>query len=201
MELRPYQLSDLPHLLEICLRTGDSGRDATHLFHDRFLVGRYFAAPYAAYDAGLCLILADTSGPCGYVLGTDDTRAFVSWFNRHWLPGLRALYRRVRVPSSAPDHWLFDLMRRPAKVPPCAHDYPAHLHIDLLPRAQGQGWGRRMMQAWGHLAHHRGATGVHLGVATGNHAAQAFYSRVGLQRLESAEEGAVFFGGRLPLGG
>jgi hypothetical protein len=23
--------------------------------------------------------------------------------------------------------------------------YPSHLHIDLLPRAQGRGWGRRMM--------------------------------------------------------
>ena len=25
--------------------------------------------------------------------------------------------------------------------------HPAHLHVDLLPRLQGQGWGRRVMDA------------------------------------------------------
>lgn len=198
MELRAYLPTDLPHLLTICLQTGDNGADATGRFRDPSLLGEYYAAPYAAYDANQCLVLADTQGPCGYVVGAADTTSFVRWFNREWLPVLRQRYRGRRVPRDAPDRALLDLIRQAARIPPCAAEYPAHLHIDLLPRAQGQGWGRRMMQAWMQRAYSLGAAGVHLGVSPANLPAIAFYARIGLHRLPEAD-GAVFFGARLPF--
>lgn len=36
-----------------------------------------------------------------------------------------------------------------------AAEYPAHLHIDLLPQAQGQGAGRRLSTASGSLRSYR----------------------------------------------
>ncbi len=67
-------------------------------------------------------------------------------------------------------------------------DYPAHLHIDLLPSAQGQGWGRALMDRFLAQVRSAGARGVHLGVATVNRGAAAFYTRLGFHLLRADEE-------------
>jgi ribosomal protein S18 acetylase RimI-like enzyme len=58
-------------------------------------------------------------------------------------------------------------------------DYPAHVHINLLPRLQGQGWGRRLVEAI--VLHLRAGDvpGVHLGVGANNERAIGFYTRLG----------------------
>ena len=196
MPLRPYLPSDLPDLREICIRTGDAGQDATATYPQPQLIAAYFAEPYAAYAPELCLILSDTAGACGYVIGAVDTRDYIDWFNREWRPSLEEQVRQAEVAPGAVDAWLYDLIRQPASAPPWVDAYPAHLHIDLLPRAQGQGWGRRMMRTWMELAARRGATGVHLAVAPSNAGAIAFYARIGLSRLP-AGDGAVAFGLRI----
>ena len=67
---------------------------------------------------------------------------------------------------------------------------------DLLPRVQGEGWGRRLLDAVTDRLAAVGAGGVHLGVDEANTAAQAFYRRVGFTEL-SRTTGARYFGGRL----
>jgi ribosomal protein S18 acetylase RimI-like enzyme len=62
--------------------------------------------------------------------------------------------------------------------------HPAHLHIDLLPQAQGQGNGRRMIEALLAKLRALGVPGVHLGVGARNSGAIAFYERVGFTRLK-----------------
>ena len=39
---------------------------------------------------------------------------------------------------------LYAYGREPGREP-YSQGYPAHLHIDLLPELQGQGWGRRLI--------------------------------------------------------
>jgi ribosomal protein S18 acetylase RimI-like enzyme len=196
MRIRDYTATDRPHLHDICLRTGDLGRDATATASHPQLLGDYYAVPYAEFDPKLCLILADDAGPCGYILGTANSQAFSEWFNRHWLPVMRVRYRNVKAAPGAMDAWLLALIRHDQTVPDCAQAYPAHLHIDILPRAQGGGWGRRLFGAWTERAARRGATGVHLGVAKENTNAVRFYERLGMQRLADLG-GARIYG--LPL--
>ncbi len=199
MRLRPYAPRDLPHVFDICLRTGDAGRDASALFNDRWLLGRFYAAPYVMLEPESCLILEDRGQPCGYVLGTMDTARFVRWFNVDWHPGLKALAEAAGAPRSGAEADLLRTVQRPLTVPSWAREYPAHLHIDLMPVAQGQGWGRRMMRAWMASAAHRGATGVHLGVARANQRAVEFYRRLGLRALKTWPE-ALILGARLKPG-
>ena len=66
---------------------------------------------------------------------------------------------------------------------PALQDYPAHLHIDLLPHAQGQGWGRRMIETFLERLRTLGVPAVHLGVGRRNTRAIHFYERVGFQRV------------------
>ncbi len=47
-------------------------------------------------------------------------------------------------------------------------DYPAHLHIDLLPELQGQGFGRRLIDTLRGALAERGVAAVHLGMDAAN---------------------------------
>jgi ribosomal protein S18 acetylase RimI-like enzyme len=76
-------------------------------------------------------------------------------------------------------------------------DYPSHLHIDLLPRAQGRGYGRRMMETLIERLRQRGSRGAHLGVNVLNTRAYAFYRRLGfheLTRVGTPSDGCVYLG-------
>ena len=69
-------------------------------------------------------------------------------------------------------------------------EYPAHMHIDLLPRLQGQGLGRALIETLADALRERGVPGLHLGVSTENPGAIAFYHRVGFVTLEELVLGA-----------
>jgi ribosomal protein S18 acetylase RimI-like enzyme len=72
----------------------------------------------------------------------------------------------------------------PAAVP-VADPHPADLEVKriyLLHRFQGAGWGRRMMDAAAQRARERGSQRLLLGVYSRNHAALAFYARLGFSR-------------------
>jgi ribosomal protein S18 acetylase RimI-like enzyme len=64
-------------------------------------------------------------------------------------------------------------------------EFPAHLHINLLPEMQGKGWGRRLVQTLVDELRSRSIGGVHLGIDLANTGAAAFYERVGFHRLPS----------------
>ena len=173
-------------MYEVCLRTGDSGRDATALYRDPYLLGHVYAGPYPVADPGLTFVLADHLGVAGYVVATADTTAFERWLEANWWPVLRAQYPRSQAadPGNGTHDW-----QRVAHLHDAAvvddelyERYPAHLHIDLLPRAQGAGAGRRLMETLLAALRERGVPGVHLGVGSGNPGARAFYLRIGLQR-------------------
>ena len=59
---------------------------------------------------------------------------------------------------------------RRALPTPVVARYPSHLHIDLLPRAQGQGHGRLLIESLLDLLRAEGSGGVHLGVSPDEHA-------------------------------
>jgi ribosomal protein S18 acetylase RimI-like enzyme len=61
--------------------------------------------------------------------------------------------------------------------------YPSHLHVDLLPRAQGHGYGRRMMEEVMAKLRQKGSPGAHLGVSEVNSRAFRFYQRLGFNEL------------------
>jgi ribosomal protein S18 acetylase RimI-like enzyme len=71
-------------------------------------------------------------------------------------------------------------------------DCPAHLHIDLLPEAQKQGWGRKLIERFIANLRTHGVTGVHLGVGAKNTNAIAFYERVGFTCMAASEGGRLY---------
>lgn len=199
MRIRDYALSDLPYLYEICLRTGASGKDASELYTDPFLVGQYYAAPYAHYDPRSVLIIEGELGgvnrPLGYVLGTVDTAAYNAWFDCSWRPALASLYSQGPV-KSALEKSLRDLYSSALELPVFYAEYPGHIHIDLLPEAQGSGWGRKLMDAFSLRLRILGCQGFYLGVGKSNERGTAFYRRYGMTELGATDWG-FYFGKKL----
>lgn len=189
--VRAYQPGDLTSLYQICLLTGDSGADATALFHDPALLGHYYVAPYVMFEPDLCFVLEQRDEVLGYILGTRDSAAFAGRCTLEWFPQLRARCPMPAADDHSPDAALIRLFYQAPVPDPVWADYPAHLHIDLLPAAQGQGWGRVLMDTFFARLRLMSVPGVHLGVATSNPRAVGFYARLGLRVLRTDDESQV----------
>jgi ribosomal protein S18 acetylase RimI-like enzyme len=183
-QIRPYRSSDLPDLYKICLLTGDSGKDASSLYKDPELLGHFYAAPYGVLEPETCFILEDDQGACGYVVAARDSFDFERRMNTEWLPALLERYPLPDLKDTSRDAGMIRTLHRGYHPGHEAALYPAHLHIDLLGRAQGQGQGRKLMDVlWAKLRQLE-VSGVHLGVNTNNLSAIAFYGKLGFQWLE-----------------
>jgi ribosomal protein S18 acetylase RimI-like enzyme len=184
--LRPYRTADHDAVYDICVRTGAAGDDATHLLRDPSLLGHVYAGPYVELVPDLAFVVEDNDGVAGYILGAADTAEFQNRLEREWWPGLRRRYPVYRTDGDAAlDDLLIALMHSPARAPAdLVAAYPSHLHIDLLPRLQGQGWGRRLINTLSERLRATGSHGLHLGVATANTKAHAFYRAVGFTELD-----------------
>ena len=183
--LRPFHPDDLPALYAISLATGHRGGDASHLHQDPKLVGHIYSAPYGLLDQGVALVAVDGEGICGYAVGVTDTAAWEQALERSWWPALR---RQYTDPSGTPpetrtwDQRRAWLIHHPFPTPPAVvRAFPGHLHMNLFPRAQGQGVGPRLLEKWFALAAARGGVGVHVGVNAGNEKGLRFWGRHGFE--------------------
>lgn len=198
--IRPYRSSDLDALYDICLKTGDNGDDATHLYRDPKLLGHLYAAPYAVLEPDLTFVLEDEGGVCGYILGTFDSKTFYERLEREWLPGLRESYSK---PTGDEKSWTRDariIRQFYETITPdetVVGRYPSHLHIDLLPRAQGQGNGHALMETFLAALKSKGSPGVHLGTSPQNRRAERFYRKMGFSELKRLELHTLVMGKRL----
>lgn len=197
--LRQGRPEDLEDLYSICLLTGDSGEDASGIYRDPRLLGHIYAAPYLVLEPRLTFVLEDSEGVSGYVLGALDSRDFEERLEREWWPRLREQYPLPETPEAerSPDERMIANLYRPGRASDTVYaEYPSHLHIDLLPRAQGSGNGGRLMRALLARLRELGSPGVHLGVGSRNERAIGFYKHVGFSVLKEVP-GALIMGLKL----
>lgn len=183
LEIRRATPGDRAAVVEICLKTAAAGADGTGSYTLPWLPGQLWAAPYLDLEPGLAFVLAEGAEVAGYVVGAGDTRQFEDRLDRDWLPPIRERLDGF-VPVTPEDARLVGRIREVERVDPAiAAGHPAHLHINLLPQAQGRGHGRRMIATELAALAAAGAAGVHLGVSLGNGKAAAFYEKLGFRLL------------------
>ena len=68
------------------------------------------------------------------------------------------------------------------------NQYPSHLHIDLLEKAQGRGIGKAMMLLLLETLREQGSKGVHLGMGAQNDRAFIFYTKLGFTLLDKNDD-------------
>lgn len=196
-------MSDLPHirpagpqdreaLFSICLKTADSGVDATALYSDPHYPGQVWSVPYLEFAPEHCFVVDEGGMAVGFVVGTADTAAFERQLDAKWWPMLRSLYAG-RKPEARLDANVLDRIATPPHSDPTLiARFPAHLHINVLPHVQSGGWGRKLIEAELDSLRRAGAPAVHLGVSPTNERAIGFYRHVGFERIDRRD--GVWFG-------
>lgn len=197
--IRPATPDDERGAYYVCLKTGDHGRDGEPYYQDDpDALGRIFVGPYLAFEPELSLVLEDGHGICGYALGALDSHAFYARYEAGWRPRLCA---RFPAPQGDAHSWtrvqhVHQSYHHPDYFCPEPYErYPSHLHIDLLPRAQRRGYGRRMLEQLMDTLRSRGSPGAHLGVSALNESAFAFYERLGFReviRVGFGDDGVIY---------
>ena len=192
LSIRRARPSDSDALFDICLKTADSGNDASALYSDPRLPGYLWAAAYGALEPDFAFLLVDGDEVLGYVIATPDTAAFVKRLETDWWPEVRRKLADF-VPKLPGDAEVLKRIANPEGHEPLLDaDYPAHLHINLLPKVQSGGWGRRMIETELDALRAAGVRGVHLGVSPTNERAKGFYKHIGFDDISG--DGHVRFG-------
>ena len=190
--IRSYKSADTSAVYEICLKPGNSGQDATHLFSDPLVLGHIYVGPYMEFEPQSVFILEDDQGPCGYIMGVLDSQTYYQWMHSEWLPKIRVNYKK---PTGNPDTWdetekITDLLFHPVSQR-LLPDYPAHLHIDLLSRAQGKGQGKLLMDRFIDYLKYNKIPGLHLELSSNNDRAFNFYRKYGIEELDRDNESII----------
>ncbi len=187
LSIRLYKESDLPRLYEICLKTGDSGGDASHIYKDPMLLGHFYAAPYAVIHPELTFILAKDDVAVGYIIGTNNSQLFHKRTEEQWFPHLREEYPMPDETDTSSDARIVRLIHKGIVPRTEMLSYPAHLHIDILPEGQGKGMGRKLIDTFCAKLVELKVEALHLEVGKRNVNAIQFYEKMGFQLVHEYE--------------
>jgi len=182
---RKIEKKDRRGVADICYKTGYMGEslEGRGIFDDRTLFGLIFCIYYQIFEPDNSFVAVDEKDRLvGYIMGSLDTVSQKKGFDRHmrWrifcrLAGVtwwrhpgsaKELLRWLKVPELPTPEGLYD-------------DYPAHLHMNLLPEFQGMGIGGKLMRNF--LRHVKASRvkGVHLRTSNHNVKALPFYEKEG----------------------
>ena len=179
--------NDIPELEEICLLTSDSGKDGTHLYSDRRLIGQIYLTPYVLFDPS-CTFVAKLNGKCvGYIVGCYKSKDFYTYLNNMYLPMVRQYFTNAVTSNDAN---VINMIQNGVEYE-LYPNYPSHLHIDILPQGQGMGLGRKLIDTFTANLKSHGYNGVYLGVGKKNTNAQGFYKKMGFATLVEKPWGYV----------
>jgi hypothetical protein len=154
-QLEPFREVHRDGMYRICLLTGDSGADGTHLYpNDWQAIGRRWVGPYLDLEPALSFALVDGDAIVGYVLASADTQRMYRALNTWYFPRLAAHFPDPLIDDcsrlSESERSMYTEYHRPSLALPTAvslDEYPAHLHIDLAACAQRKGCGTIMINA------------------------------------------------------
>jgi ribosomal protein S18 acetylase RimI-like enzyme len=182
---RPYARTDRAAVTGILHRTGFLGEDlaGTGLFDDRRLFALTNTDGYLRFQKDHAFVAVDDANGrvIGYIIGTPDSAGYDRTFTVRMYPRIAArgfLVSWWKYPESF-RHVLGWAREYSDAAIPFYADYPAHLHINVLPEYQRGGIGEKMMSLFEEHLAALGVKGVHLGTSNRNRKAIPFYEKHG----------------------
>jgi ribosomal protein S18 acetylase RimI-like enzyme len=187
---RQCQREDVLAVSDILFHTGYLGEDLSLMgqFNDKVLFGYANTDYYIRYEAHNGFVAVDSANGrvVGYIIGTADTRAYEKAFKRrmYWRIILRSFFYSLwRHPESFRYVLTWALTYKSDYLAPFYAEYPAHLHINVLPDYQRLGIGEILLRLFETRMAVQGVTGIHLGTSNHNSKALPFYKKNGFKIL------------------
>lgn len=191
LRIRPLEKGDVFAVGRICFETSIF---LSRPYLERLVLLKW-ALPYAEAFPEHCFVAEEGNAGAvgGYILAVSDTRRFRRVMKRDWEPRIRAELEAV-LPRCSPEEQrelrgLFGTGEKPVPLwqRRMEKQYPAHLHIDLLPPFQRQGLGHRMTDHLVRSLSEAAVPGLHLWVGASNLKGVSFYRKYGFR--EAGERG------------
>lgn len=170
LNIRKYEEKDKEGVRFTCLNSDgpteseNFGKFVLHTFCDY----------YIEKEPENCFVLSDDGNAVGYVFCTENYDSFREVFDREYLPLNKELGEELY-------NWA-----KTSTVLQEKHkdEYPAHLHIDILPSYQRQGWGAKLIDALCEHLRTKGVSGVMLTTGYDNVKGCGFYRKYGFSEVE-----------------
>ncbi|HPG91912.1 MAG TPA: GNAT family N-acetyltransferase [Clostridia bacterium] len=179
-KIRQYKQTDKANLQNICVETT--------LFPKTEKVRKWLPIAYNDYytekQSEYVFVCADDSDKAvGYVLCAPDEKPFLESMFSEYLPKIKKI-----------SFLAYALLKREFSIIDKHYEnYPAHLHIDILPDFQRMGMGRKLIDALMQKLRENKIRGVKLSCSVKNKNAIAFYRKYGFSEL-GKQGGCVIFG-------
>jgi ribosomal protein S18 acetylase RimI-like enzyme len=198
----PITIQDENELSEICFRTSFIYPDLSQ----KDLVNWRWLIPFCRIETENCFkAVIDDNKIAGYILSTLDTLSFekkcaaefnkkISDLKAHFLKNHKLTEEELEEFN---EHFNFPVSKKSDPDYQIKEEYPAHLHINILPAYQGQRLGPKLIDYLIQQLKLNKCPGLHLGVGAENTRAMKFYERYGFDRINVNIEGAVFYGLKL----
>lgn len=179
IEIRKMRAQDRQAVEHICLSTAPPALNSTVKMREYTLLmyNRY----YTRMVTDSFVAVNSDDEPIGYILCAPDYECYRKSFYENELKSIRKLGMMKYFSAKSE---VLSMKKR-------AEDYPAHLHIDILPEYQHMGIGGKLMQALLTNLKNEGAKGVMLTVSATNKNGIAFYEKCGFTAV-SHGAGIVF---------
>lgn len=179
MIIRSYNPGDAERMAYICLHASENPMMENPLFREAIL--EVFCRYYLAFEAENCFVAADEKDKAqGYILCAPNYCDYEKHFRTYL--------------ADQTDNPVLSMMAEGTMnaLRPYALNYPAHLHIDLLPDCQGQGIGRKLIQTLCDHLREKQINGLMLNVSNANIGAIRFYEKCGFSLLEAGEQECAY---------
>ncbi len=167
----------------------------------REIAGLHWAIPYLRYELEHCFVAVNEDNePVGYILSSPDTNCFRKQFRHRMKKEIVRAFRKKRKEFSIGLYFreYFESTRYVDTLPRALEkEYPAHLHINILPGFQGQGLGVMLMDVLKKHLIEIGCPGIHLGVGRENTGAIRFYEKTGFKLLKKHPFRIFYYGIKL----
>jgi ribosomal protein S18 acetylase RimI-like enzyme len=173
VKVRPYDPCDKEDVREVCIVTGPSAaRDDAKV---RAWLLSSFCDYYIEQEPDNCFVLADMNDKAvGYILCAEDYYSYKRTYLNRYVKAAKkqgGILAAIRTAVVVIPQWFY------------AKKYPAHLHIDIQPYYQRQGWGSKMMDALLDHLRQKGVKAVMLIVGAYNKKGINFYKKYGFHEI------------------
>ncbi len=180
MTIRPYMEKDKEDVRFACLNSEGPCPFSKGFSH--FILTTY-CDYFIEKEGGNCFVAADENDRAvGYVICAENYDRYKECFDKEYVTRFKKNEtRRIREALASTD-----LQRKYKK------EYPAHLHIDVLPEYQRMGVGHKLIDALCDHLRKKGIPGVMLTVGNKNTVGRRFYEKYGFTLLEEAGGDAAY---------
>ena len=179
ISVRKYEPKDYENVQFACLNSEGPTTDSPET--QQFILYT-FCNYYIEKEPENCFVLDDDGKAVGYVICAENYDRYKPVFDKEYLP-LTEQYGPDRYEWARTSTVLQEKYKE---------QYPAHLHIDILPEYQRKGCGGKLINALFEHLRSKGICGVMLTAGANNKVGGAFYKKYGFELIEQWQDDVAF---------